>query len=151
MRVPYDEHSKVKELLSKYAPLMKWQRSPDSRPVGQPKYETEHYHLYNREDHINELETLISRYFIEIKDSLTLALECESKASFHHFNIGMKLRLHSLTLCRNVRNVRNKLIKKTNNGLLTLFKMESQCQWKSETIYQHDDFGQFDDDITRTA
>jgi hypothetical protein len=70
---------------------MKWQRYPDARPVGQPKYETEHYHHYNREYHINELETLISRYFIEIKDSLTLALECESKAAFHHFNVGMKL------------------------------------------------------------
>ena len=89
--VPYDEHSKVKIFLSKYAPLMKWQRYPDARPVGQPKYETEHYHHYNREYHINELETLISRYFIEIKDSLTLALECESKAAFHHFNVGMKL------------------------------------------------------------
>ncbi len=37
------------------------------------------------------MDEVITKFYIEIKNSLTLALECESKAAFHHFNIGQKL------------------------------------------------------------
>lgn len=30
-----------------------------------------------------EVDELITKFYIEIKNSLTLALECESKAAFH--------------------------------------------------------------------
>ena len=44
--------------------------------------------------------TEVSGFYIEIKNSLTLALECESRAAIHHFNVGQKLailhdRLHN--------------------------------------------------------
>jgi hypothetical protein len=56
----------------------------------------------NELSNLQEFETdeLITKLYIEIKNSLSLALECESKAAHHHFNVGQKLavlhyRLHN--------------------------------------------------------
>jgi hypothetical protein len=38
-----------------------------------------------------ENEELLSKFFIDIKDSLALAYEATANANVHHFNIGQKL------------------------------------------------------------
>ena len=88
---PNDHHSKVKNLLKLYAPKLKWQRYPDNRlTTQQPYYETQLYQYFNSQSN-NDEEEMIYRFFIEIKDSLTLAYEAEANANYHHFSVGAKL------------------------------------------------------------
>jgi hypothetical protein len=82
---PVDIHSKVKQLLKRYAPKLKWQRYSDQRPTLQPVYETEMYRYYTTQS-ANEEEEMIFKYFVDIKDSLTLAYQAESQANYHHYN-----------------------------------------------------------------
>jgi hypothetical protein len=48
------------------------------------------YHYFNTQSNDDE-EEMIFRFFIEIKDQLTLAYEAEANANFHHFSVGAKL------------------------------------------------------------
>jgi hypothetical protein len=54
----------------------------------QPVYET---YLYNYFTTQSATEELIFKFYVDIKDSLTLAYQSESQASYHHYNVGMKL------------------------------------------------------------
>lgn len=87
-QLPAENHSKVKQLLKRYAPKLKWQRFSDQRPTLQPVYET---YLYNYFTTQSATEELIFKFYVDIKDSLTLAYQSESQASYHHYNVGMKL------------------------------------------------------------
>lgn len=98
--VIYAEHQKIKELLMTYAPTKRWQRYAEpSSYQRQPAYETAQMRELSNLQEI-EVDELITKFYIEIKNSLTLALECESRAAIHHFNVGQKLailhdRLHN--------------------------------------------------------
>lgn len=89
--VIYAEHQNIKELLTIYAPIKRWQRYAETTSYQrQPLYETAQMISLSNLQEI-EVDELITKFYIDIKNSLTLALECESKAAFHHFNIGQKL------------------------------------------------------------
>ena len=85
-----NEFHRIKSLLLTYAPKLKYQRFQDSRPVPQPIFETNEFNLLNQENETDQ-ENLINQYYIQIKENLALAYESESKASFHHFNVGQNL------------------------------------------------------------
>lgn len=92
--VIYAEHQKIKDFLIAYAPIKKWQRYPETNVTSFQRhavqYETaQMIELSNLQD--IEMDELITKFYIDIKDSLTLALECESRAALHHFNVGLKL------------------------------------------------------------
>ena len=100
-QVPAEDHSKVKQLLKRYAPRLKWQRHSDQRPTLQPAYETEMYRYFTTQSATEE-EELIFKFYVDIKDSLTLAYQAESQASYHHYNVGMKLCLLQERLSRDL-------------------------------------------------
>jgi hypothetical protein len=81
---------KVKRLLTQYSTKLKFQRYPDSRTNIRPYFETDAYYNLQAE-RSEENEELLSKFFIDIKDSLALAYEATANANVHHFNIGQKL------------------------------------------------------------
>ena len=88
-RIPAEDHSKVKQLLQKYAPKLKYQRYPDQNTTRNV-YETDLYNYFTTQS-ANEEEELIYRFYVDIKDHLTLAYQSEAQASFYHYLVGMKL------------------------------------------------------------
>jgi hypothetical protein len=88
-RIPAEDHSKVKQLLQKYAPKLKYQRYPD-QTTTRNVYETDLYNYFTTQS-ANEEEELIYRFYVDIKDYLTLAYQSEAHASFYHYMVGMKL------------------------------------------------------------
>ena len=66
-QVPAEDHSKVKQLLKRYAPRLKWQRYSDQRPTLQPVYETEMYRYFTTQSATEE-EGLIFKFYVDIKD-----------------------------------------------------------------------------------
>ena len=89
-QVQAENHSKAKQVLRRYAPKLKWQRHSDQRPTIQPVYETEMYNYFKTQSATEE-EELIFKFYVDIKDSLTLAYQSESQASYHHYIVGLKL------------------------------------------------------------
>jgi len=81
-RIPAEDHSKVKQLLQKSAPKLKYQRYPD-QTTTRNVYETDLYNYFTTQS-ANEEEELIYRFYVDIKDHLTLAYQSEAQASFHH-------------------------------------------------------------------
>jgi hypothetical protein len=78
--VIYAEHQKIKELLIAYAPIKKWQRYPETNVTSFQRHAVQYETAQMIElSNLQDIE-LITKFYIDIKDSSTLALECESKA-----------------------------------------------------------------------
>ena len=80
----------MKQLLQKYAPTRKYERYPDQTVTTRNVYETDLYNYFTTQS-ANEEEELIYRFYVDIKDNLTLAYQSEAQASFHHYMVGLKL------------------------------------------------------------
>jgi hypothetical protein len=106
--------------LKRYAPKLKWQRYSDQRHTHQPVYETEMYRYYTTQSS-NEEEEMIFKYFVDIKDSLTLAYQGESQANYHHYNAGMKLCLLQERLSGEIRTIFNRYRNGKKVGLLFMW------------------------------
>jgi hypothetical protein len=86
--VIYAEHQKIKELLTIYAPIKRWQRYAETTCYQrQLLCETAQMISLSNLQEI-EVDELITKFYIDIKNSLTLALECESKAAFITSTLG---------------------------------------------------------------
>lgn len=73
-QVPAEDHSKVKQLLKRYAPRLKFTAN---------KYETDMYRYFTAQSATEE--ELIFNFYADIKDSLTLAYQAESQISYQRW------------------------------------------------------------------